>query len=169
MKVNIGKIDGVEIVKRTTHSDDRGDLTEIYRTDEHYHEDMVNKYVEYGNSKPEQINQVYIVKNPVRDTIRAFHKHEHLWDFFTIIHGRAKFILVDDRKDSPTYLNKMIIIADAANVKMIVVPPGVHHGWQSLIDDTILLSIASHTYYREKPDEARVPYTEYDNWKIEFK
>lgn len=169
IEIKKGKIEGVEIISRTTYSDDRGDLTEIYRTDEPYHKSLVEKFTSYGNSLPKQINQVYIVKDPVRQTIRAFHKHNHLWDFFTIVHGRAKFILVDDRPTSPTYGNKMIIIADAANIKMIIVPPGVHHGWQSLVDDTLLLSIASHTYYREQPDEERVPYTQFDNWEIEIK
>ena len=40
---------------------------------------------------------------------------------------------------------------------MIVVPPGVYHGWMSLEDDTQLVSTASEVYNREKPDEVRIP------------
>ena len=153
-----GKIEGIEIVERKTHSDDRGDLTEIYRIDESYH----------ANSG-HPVRQVYLVEDPVRNTVRAFHKHKELWDFFTIIHGRAKFVLVDDRPDSKTYKNRMTIVTTAANKKLVIVPPGIHHGWQSLEDDTMLLSIASHTYYRDKPDEERINPYKYSEWEIDIK
>ncbi len=73
----------------------------------------------------------------------------------------------DDRKDSKTYGEMMQIIASSRNPKLIVVPPGVYHGWMSLEDDTVLISIASHTYNREKPDEIRIPPDSFgDVWTI---
>jgi dTDP-4-dehydrorhamnose 3,5-epimerase-like enzyme len=141
-------IRGVEVKDLTVHSDDRGDLYE-----------MAHKY-----DMP-RFGQVYFVKNPTRGTIRAFHKHQYLWDFFTIVNGRAKFILVDDRKESPTYRKKEEIILDAGNPKMIVVPPGAHHGWQSLTDDTILASVGSDVYDADDPDETRVAWDKFDNWQ----
>jgi dTDP-4-dehydrorhamnose 3,5-epimerase-like enzyme len=56
---------------------------------------------------------------------------------------------------------------------MIVVPPGVYHGWMSLEDDTIMLSVASHVYDREHPDEERVSPHAFDDlfgkdvWQVE--
>lgn len=149
------KIKGVELIDRKTLSDDRGDLTEIYRTDEPYHT---------------KINQVYLVENPVRNTIRAFHKHEKLIDYFSIIHGRAKFVLYDDRQDSPTFNTKEEVILTSNNKKLLVIPAGVYHGWMSLSDGTILLSIASETYNKEKADETRIdPFSFGETWKIKFK
>ncbi len=149
----------VQLVLLTTHGDDRGFLTEIYRTDTSYHK-------EFGGS----INQVYIVEDPVRGTIRAFHKHDTLWDFFFISHGSAKFVLRDDRKDSPTYEEMNEFVLGEKRRHLLVVPPGVYHGWMSLEDDTQLISVASHTYNPENPDEVRVPPDSFDyNWSIKFK
>lgn len=139
-------IEGVKLVPLVTYGDDRGYLTEIYRTDTDYHK-------EFGGA----LNQVYIVENPSRETIRAFHRHKELWDFFFISHGSAKFALYDGREDSPTYKETNTFVLGEKRRFMLVVPPGVYHGWMSLEDDTQLISVASCTYNRESPDEERVP------------
>jgi dTDP-4-dehydrorhamnose 3,5-epimerase len=140
-------IDGVKVIELTTHEDDRGYLTEIAR--------------HAGDPEPHAVvhrfGQVYLVGNPARGTIRAFHKHQELWDWFFISHGSAKFVLKDDRPDSRTHGALMTIIASARKPRLIVVPPGVYHGWMSLEDDTQMVSTASHVYNREKPDEVRIP------------
>jgi dTDP-4-dehydrorhamnose 3,5-epimerase len=149
----------VQLIPIQTRSDDRGHLAEIYRTDTEYHRLFGGK-----------INQVYIVEDPVRGTIRAFHRHRELWDFFFISHGSAKFALHDGRKDSPTFGETNTFVMGDKQRAMLVVPPGVYHGWMSLEDNTQLLSIASHTYNREHPDEERVPYDSFGyNWSIQFK
>jgi dTDP-4-dehydrorhamnose 3,5-epimerase len=137
--------------------DDRGYLIEIARCaggDEHH-------------AVVHQFGQVYLVGDMDRGTIRAFHKHAELWDWFFISHGSAKFVLKDDRNDSPTYGEIMTIVVGAPKPSLIVVPPGVYHGWMSLEDDTQLVSIASHTYSKEKPDEVRIPADSFgDVWTV---
>jgi len=150
-------IDGVEVIDLITHEDDRGYLIEIVR--------------EAGDPGPHGVvhkfGQVYLVGDPVRRTVRAFHKHEELWDWFFISHGSAKFVLKDDREDGPTYGEVMTIVASARKPRLIVVPPGVYHGWMSLEDDTQLVSTASHTYDRENPDEVRIPPDSFgDVWTV---
>ena len=135
-------IQGVELVPLTAHVDDRGYLIEILRnTDAHF--------TEFG--------QVYLVGDPSRGTIRAFHKHAHLWDWFFIAKGSAKFILRDDRADSPSYEEVASFVISERNPSLLVVPPGVYHGWMSLEDNTLLISTGSQVYNRETPDEVRVP------------
>jgi dTDP-4-dehydrorhamnose 3,5-epimerase len=135
-------IQGVDLVPLTAHVDDRGYLVEILRrTDPHF--------TEFG--------QVYLVGNPSRGTIRAFHKHEHLWDWFFIAKGSAKFILKDDRSDSSTHQEIATFVIGDRNPSLLVVPPGVYHGWMSLEDDTLLISTGSQVYNRQMPDEVRVP------------
>jgi len=104
-----------------------------------------------------QFGQVYLVGDMSRGTIRAFHKHAELWDWFFISHGSAKFALRDDRQESSTYGEMQTIVSSQRNPTLIVVPPGVYHGWMALEDDTQLVSTASHVYNRQKPDEIRVP------------
>ena len=149
-------IHGVELVPITTHADDRGYLAEVYRTDTGYHE-------RFGGS----INQVYIVEDPVRGTIRAFHRHKYLWDFFFVGHGSAKFALYDGREESPTSRETNTIVLGDKRRQLLIVPPGVYHGWMSLEDDTLLISVASHTYNREDPDEERVSYDSFGyDWSV---
>ncbi|RJP73552.1 MAG: dTDP-4-dehydrorhamnose 3,5-epimerase [Candidatus Abyssobacteria bacterium SURF_17] len=135
-------IQGVRLINLVAHVDDRGYLIEILRaTDDHF--------TKFG--------QVYLVGNMARGTIRAFHKHEALWDWFFISHGSAKFALKDDRPESPTYGQMETHVITQRNPALLVVPPGVFHGWMSLEDDTQMISTASEVYNRQKPDEVRVP------------
>lgn len=133
------KIKRLEIVPLELYFDDRGCLYEIIH-----------------NYDMEKFGQVYIVEDPVRGIIRAFHKHNVLWDYFCVIKGSAKFVFIDDRKKSETYKQQEIIICSEKTPKMIIVPPEVYHGWMSLEDDTIMISIASEVYNKENPDEIRI-------------
>ena len=150
-------IQDVEVVDLARHEDDRGYLIEIARcADDPSPHGVVHRF-----------GQVYLVGDPVRGTVRAFHKHAELWDWFFISHGSAKFVLKDDRNDSPTHGELMTLVASARKPRLIVVPPGVYHGWMSLEDDTQLVSTASHTYNSEKPDEVRIPPDSFgDVWTV---
>jgi dTDP-4-dehydrorhamnose 3,5-epimerase len=134
------------------HVDDRGYLIEIIRaTDPHF--------TKFG--------QVYLVGNFAKGVIRAFHKHNVLWDWFFISHGAAKFVLVDDRADSPSYKEQEVFVISSRNPSLIIVPPGVYHGWMSLADDTQMISTASEVYNRENPDEVRIPPDSFgDIWTV---
>jgi dTDP-4-dehydrorhamnose 3,5-epimerase len=148
----VSMIEGVEVVKLVPHVDDRGYLIEILRAvDPHF----------------TRFGQVYMVGDVARGTIRAFHKHEDLYDWFFISHGSAKFVLRDDREDSPTCGQMMTIVIGERNPTLITVPPGVYHGWMALEDDTQLISIASEVYNREQPDEVRIPPDSFgDVWMV---
>lgn len=135
-------IKDVQLVKLETHVDDRGYLIEILRASDGH-------FTKFG--------QVYMVGDAVRGVVRAWHKHEALWDWFFISHGSAKFALRDDRSESPTYEEMNTFILGERNPGLLVVPPGVFHGWISLEDDTQLISTASEVYNRDNPDEVRVP------------
>lgn len=149
------KIEGLLVVPMTVHHDDRGYLMEII----HFNDPFFTKF-----------GQVYLVGNMVRGTIRAFHKHKILWDYFFISHGSAKFAFYDDRPHSPTYKQMETIITGNHKKAMIVVPPGVYHGWMSLEDDTQMVSIGSEIYNNENPDEERVPYDSFGyDWSVKFK
>lgn len=150
-------IEGVKVIDLTVVEDDRGFLIEIARSaDDPSPHGVVHRF-----------GQVYLVGDPVRGTIRAFHKHAELWDWFFICHGSAKFVLKDDRPESPTYGEMMTVVASQRKPRLIVVPPGVYHGWMSLEDDTLMVSTASHTYKHGDPDEVRIPPDSFgDVWTV---
>ena len=111
-------IEDAKVIDLATHEDDRGYLIEIARiADDPEPHGVVHRF-----------GQVYMSGSPVRGTIRAFHKHNEMCDWFFISHGSAKFVLVDDRHDSPTKGEMMTVILTARTPKLLVVPPGVQHG-----------------------------------------
>lgn len=130
------------------HEDDRGYLFEVA----HGSDPFVTRF-----------GQVYMVGDRISHVVRAFHKHHELHDWFCIVHGAAKFVLVDDREDSPTYRKTDILVGTGRTPSLIVVPPGVYHGWMSLEPDTLLTSVASHEYNADKPDEVRVSPDTFDD------
>jgi len=112
------------------------------------------------------VAQVYIVRNRTAGIIRAYHAHEHLWDGFCIINGSAKFHLwtikaycgYSENLEAHKYRSNRdeTVILDSRRPQLLIVPPGWMHGWCSLEDNTILLSLASHEYNHSEPDEFRV-------------
>lgn len=150
-------IHDVQQIFLKVHEDDRGFLFEVI----HGSDPFVT-----------QFGQVYIVGDRIERVVRAYHKHNELHDWFSIVQGAAKFVLVDDRKDSPTFRKTDILVGTGRTPSLVVVPPGVFHGWMSLEPNTLLCSTASHEYNAKHPDEVRVsPDTfdellEHDPWQI---
>lgn len=150
----------VSLVNLDLYQDTRGALYEIIHGSDPY----VN-----------QIKQVYTVIDPRPDTIRAFHVHEHLHDWFHIVQGSALFCLVDSRRESNTFEQGIKVVLSARKPQLLIVPPGVYHGWMSLEANTVMVSVASEEYNREKPDEHRVPPDAFNGvfkgypWQVEAK
>ena len=148
-------IKDVRLVELAARVDDRGYLVKMLRADDPH-------FTTFG--------EVYIVGDFSRGTIRAWHKHERLWDYFHISHGAAKFALRDDRHDSPTYEEINTFVLSARNPATLVVPPGVYHGWMALEDDTQLVSVGSELYDPQNLDEVRVPYTSFGyDWTVQHR
>ena len=150
-------IEGLQVIDLVTHEDDRGYLTEIVR----------NAEDSLPHGLVHQFGQVFLVGTPVRGTVRGFHKHLEMWDWFFINHGAAKFVLVDDREESPTKGELVTVIATARRPQLIMVPPGIQHGIMALEDDTQFVCTTSHTYSHENPDEVRIPADSFgDVWTV---
>ena len=101
-------IESVKVVPLAVRVDDRGYLIEIARrADDDEPHAVIHRF-----------GQVYLVGDVTRGTVRAFHKHEELWDWFFISHGSAKFVLKDDREDSSTYGEMMTIVTGERNPRL---------------------------------------------------
>ena len=144
-------IDGARVIELVRHEDDRGFLYEII----HSTDEFLPKF-----------GQVYVVCSPVRGSVRAFHKHAVLWDYFCIVKGAAKFVLAKGSergmrsalrqgKDFKPQALETYVLSER-KPRLLVVPPDTWHGWMSLEDETILVSTASEVYNRERPDEVRI-------------
>jgi dTDP-4-dehydrorhamnose 3,5-epimerase-like enzyme len=141
-------IEGVYLVDLEIHVDSRGLLYEVIHASDCF---------------VDQIRQVYHVCNPRADTIRAFHAHDRLRDWFHIVYGSALFCLVDGRESSRTYRSTARLVLSYRKPQLLVVPSGVYHGWMSLEPETIMTSVASEEYNRTQPDEHRVAPDHFDD------
>lgn len=150
----------LEIKFPKVNDDDRGILYESYRDDE----------LLLSKSEFDSIKQIYIVQNH-NESIRAFHRHTHLIDVFTLVRGYAKFIFLDISVEEP--ICQIINVSDKKPTT-IVVPKNIFHGWKGS-PDCILVSAANKMYMgegkHEKVDEERIPWDMLGEevWETKFK
>lgn len=143
-------IDGVKNNSVKSFIDERGFLSQILPE----------------GSESFQIKRIYSTGNFSKGTIRGFHKHKKEKKAFFVPTGAAKFVLVDDRKDSSTYkeINSFILLN--RNPTVLTIPTSVFTGWMSLEEVTVVLGISSELFNKNNPDDERIdPYTFGDVWK----
>jgi dTDP-4-dehydrorhamnose 3,5-epimerase len=110
------KIKDVVIKQLTKRDDERGWLTEIFRSDDDNYTPAMS-YVSF--------TKLNIIRGP----------HEHLTqsDFFVFVGpGDFELYLWDNRKNSPTFENHMTIVVGESNKASVIVPPGVVHGYKCI-------------------------------------
>lgn len=66
-----------------------------------------------------------------------------------VIQGRALDVVVDIRKNSPTYGHHIKVVLEGPGHKMLWVPPGMAHGFLALEDNTIFLYKCTAPYHKE--------------------
>lgn len=114
-----------------------------------------------------QIKRIYSTGNFSRGVIRGFHKHARERKAFFVPSGSAKFVAVDDRKDSSTYKEISTFVLSTLSPSVLTVPTGVYTGWMSLEDGTVVIGISSEKFDKDNPDDERLdPYTYGDVWKV---
>lgn len=99
--------------------------------------------------------QAYVTQS-FAGVVKAWYRHERQTDQLAAITGLVKLVLFDDRPDSPTRGKvDRIIIGDLAP-RLVLIPPGVWHGFQTIGDSSaFLLHLNSEQYDFEAPDEVR--------------
>jgi dTDP-4-dehydrorhamnose 3,5-epimerase len=79
------------------------------------------------------------------------------------IAGIVYDVMVDLRKDSPTFLKSFVVELSASNKKMIYIPEGFAHGFQTITDNCEL--IYHHTEFYKPNVESGL---KYDDPKLNF-
>ena len=101
-------------------------------------------------------------------TVRGMHvqlgKAEN-WRFIQVVSGSVFDVLVDLRRDQPTYGNIQTYSLTAVKPHTLVVPPGVAHGFQALTDAEILY-LTSYQY-EASLDTGVNPFSIGVNWPIQ--
>ena len=144
-------IQGLQCNKVESFIDDRGFLSQILpEGDESF-----------------SIKRIYSTGNFSKGTIRGFHKHSREKKAFFVTSGVAKFVAVDDRKESPTYKQINTFVLSQLNPSVLVVPTGIYTGWMSLDDKTVIIGISTEPFDKNNPDDERLdPFTYGNVWEI---
>lgn len=131
----------VEIIKLTTHLDERGYFREILKA---------SQFPKFG-----QWSMSYMYSN----TIKGFHLHQIQTDYWFVPQGTIKAVVADlrgldwqvTRPDCQEF-----ILGDNQEPKVLVIPPGVAHGLKVLQGPAVLMYITSEQY--DPSDEGRIPF-----------
>ena len=149
-------IEGLIIKKINRHEDQRGYLSEIYRSDE----------LDY---KPAM---AYISLTKA-GTIRGPHEHRYQSDCFAFL-GPGNFILHlwDRRKESPTFGEYINLKVGEESPVLVIIPPGIVHGYKSIgPGDSYCLNFPDKLYRgsgkTEEVDEIRWEEDENSPYRIE--
>ena len=131
-------IKGAWLIKPTLYEDDRGIFRRSFCKDE---------YAKYGL----EINmcQGNISENPYFGTLRGFHYQIGAYKeakTITCITGSIYDVIIDLRKNSPTFLKHTILEISSMDRKSIYIPKGCANAWMTLENNTIIHYYMSSIY-----------------------
>lgn len=148
-----GPIAGVDVHRLARFVDDRGFFQEVYRAGtNHPGSEGLARF--FQGVPVAQIN--FAIVN-AEDHIKGLHYHLKQQDVWFCPHPyKAKFVLFDVRKDSPTYLRTQVIVTGDGQDLLVRIPEGVAHGYRPLTNPCGLLYIVTRTFDLADPDEWRI-------------
>ena len=113
MQLTKANIDGVFTVDRKKITDERGGVFHVMRADS-------PEFLGFGET------YVSTVKS---GTIKAWKKHLAMHQSVTVPVGSVKFVIYDDRPDSPSKDRVQTIEIGESRYEMLRIPPGVWYGF----------------------------------------
>ncbi|MEW5945312.1 MAG: dTDP-4-dehydrorhamnose 3,5-epimerase family protein [bacterium] len=134
-------IQGVHVQELRLIPDERGMLMEILRSD---------------NPLFQRFGQVYVTM-AYPGVVKGWHYHKKQTDHFAVVCGMAKVALYDGRDGSPTKGEVNEFFIGELNPRLVVIPPGVLHGFKCVgTKPACLINVPTELYVYDKPDEYRV-------------
>lgn len=118
---------GVRVISLTTHPDNRGDLTEVFRR-------------EWIDS-PAPIQ--WAVARSEANVLRGVHVHARHWDYYCVVSGELVVGLHDLRPGAA--MATAMLFLSGQGLQLLAVPSGVAHGLYSSVPSTLL--VGTSTYY----------------------
>jgi len=112
------KIDGVVVFKPSISTDRRGDIWTSFLKNEmekFLPKNLYFKHDKFSESK--------------KNVLRGIHGDNKTWKLVTCVYGEIFQVVVDCRKDSPTYLQWESFLINKANQQLILIPPNMGNAY----------------------------------------
>jgi dTDP-4-dehydrorhamnose 3,5-epimerase len=138
MRFTEGAVAGSFVIDMDPKGDDRGFFARAWCRDELQARGLVGSFVQCNDSFSAQ-----------RGTLRGLHCQRSPYDevkLIRCIRGAVFDVLVDLRRDSPTFLRWFGTELTGENRRMLYVPAGCAHGYLTLEDATEVMYPVSHVY-----------------------
>lgn len=134
IKVTETGIRGAFIIEPSIISDNRGDFFEAYNEQVFARHGLELKFVQdnESNSKKNVLRGMHVnVKHPQGKLVR-------------VLDGEILDVVIDLRKDSPTYMACFSVILSNKNKKQLYIPEGIGHGYLAKEDSRVLFKTTTH-------------------------
>jgi dTDP-4-dehydrorhamnose 3,5-epimerase len=140
--LRIEPIEGVRYRLARPVSHHHGHLTEVYRDD-------------WSLTDARLVQVTMTTTFPGR--VRAWGIHRFTIDRLFAATGSLMIICYDARRSSPTYGFVNEFMLGGRNQGLVVIPPGVYHGWKNVGDDeATIISMPSRLYDHDSPDRGEL-------------
>lgn len=145
MKFTPLKLGGAYLIEQERHTDSRGFFARTFCEYEFEAVGLVTRFVQMSTSLNSSAGQ-----------IRGMHYQEAPYGETKIVRctqGAIFDVMVDIRKDSPTYNHWYGDVLSAENGKMFYIPKGFAHGYKTLTDNTEVFYMMDQIYVKDSARE----------------
>jgi dTDP-4-dehydrorhamnose 3,5-epimerase len=139
LKITTNQINGILIIEPQIFKDSRGYFFESYNEEKFNKAGIAAKFVQDNQSLSQ------------KGAIRGMHFQAPPYEqgkLVRVAQGAVMDVVVDIRKNSPTYGKSFSIILSAENQLIFWIPPGFAHGFETLIDNTLFLYKCTNGYHK---------------------
>lgn len=104
------------------------------------------------------VTQVHITTTLAGRT-RAWGLHLASTDRLFVVRGLVSIVVYDGREDSCTYEHLNEFKVSERNPGLLVIPPGLFHGWKNIgVEEAFIINMPSDQYDHDRPDALDLPY-----------
>jgi dTDP-4-dehydrorhamnose 3,5-epimerase len=146
-------LEGVRVLRLDPITDDRGFFFEVFRekSDQAHGTGLAEFF------RGVRVAQMNFSTVDAEGHIKGLHYHlrqEDIWFFPPP--SKAKVVLYDIRKGSPTFRGTQTLVTGGGHNLLIRIPSGIAHGYRPLTNPCSLLYIVTETFDPASPDEFRI-------------
>jgi dTDP-4-dehydrorhamnose 3,5-epimerase len=137
LKITTTPIDGLLVIEPQIFKDSRGYFFESYNQDKMKEAGIVLSFVQDNQSLSQ------------KGAVRGLHFQAAPFEqgkLVRVVAGSVRDVVVDIRKNSPTYGQHFSIDLSAENQLMFWIPPGFAHGFETLENNTVFLYKCTNMY-----------------------